>query len=325
MKAAFYTRQGPARDVFTIGEQPTPEPGRGEVRVRLRTSGVNPSDWKTRSGSFRPMTMPLVIPHSDGAGEIDAVGEGVPQSRVGERVWVWNGQWKRPFGTAAEFIALPSEQAVMLPGTISYEAGACFGIPAMTAMQAVRLAGAGAGATVLVSGGAGGVGHYAIQFAKWLGARVLTTVSGDAKAQHARDAGADEIINYRTEDVGSRVRALTDGQGVDASIEVDLAATAAMLPGLVRPHGSVVVYGMNAAEISLPTMWFMQNSITLRPFLVYELLPGDRASVLQMLADAMQQRDIRHAIARRMPLDEIAQAHDLVQSGQVIGNVVLDI
>ena len=220
MRAAFYMKQGPAREVLQVGEQPTPEPGPGEVRVHLRTSGANPSDWKSRSGRTAPMSTPLIIPHSDGAGDIDKVGAGVAD-RVGERVWIWNGQWRRSHGTAAEYIVLPSVQAVPLPTNISYAEGACFGIPALTALQAVRLAELSPASTVMIVGGAGSVGHYAIQFAKMRGARIITTVSGPEKAAHARRAGADEVINYRTENVSQRVKTLTDGRGVDALIELD--------------------------------------------------------------------------------------------------------
>src|SRR5260370_2313382 len=221
MQAARYGRQGPAKEVFTVGEQPTPQPGPGEVRVRLRTSGVNPSDWKVRKGGFnRPLMAPLIIPHSDGAGDIDAVGDGVPSSRIGQRVWIWHGQWKRAFGTAAQYIALPSFQAVALPAHLGYPEGACLGIPALTAMHAARIAEANHGMNILVDGVAGAVAHYAIQMAKARGATVLTTVSTAAKEKHARDAGADHVINYRTEDVGSRVKALTGGARVAARVQI---------------------------------------------------------------------------------------------------------
>jgi NADPH2:quinone reductase len=325
MRAAFYTEQGPARDVFRVGEQPTPQPGPGEVRVKLRTSGVNPSDWKSRKGGFgRGLMAPLIIPHSDGAGDIDAVGSGVAR-RVGERVWIWNGQWKRAHGTAAEYIVLPSEQAVVLPENVDYAVGACLGIPALTAIQAVRLAPFAPGATLLVAGGAGSVAHYAIQLAKLRGARVLTTISSDVKAAHARAAGADEVINYRSEDVGERVKALTGGRGVDAVIEMDLSRNAKYYPAVLRPHATVVVYGMSAGESTLPSLWMMLNSITVRLFLVYDLLPPDRAAGLAELAELLRQGRLRHTIARRLPLAEIAEAHDLVERGEVIGNVVLDI
>ena len=326
MRAAFYTEQGPAREVLKVGEQPKPEPGPGEVRVRLRTSGVNPSDWKARrGGSGRGLAAPLVIPHSDGAGDIDVVGPGVPVSRIGERVWIWNGQWKRASGTAAQYIALPSAQAVPLPQNTDYASGACLGIPALTALQAFRLAQVQRESVVLVSGGAGAVGHYAGQFAKLRGARVLATVSGDAKAAHAREAGADSVINYRTEDVGARVKALTNGRGVDAVIEVDLTANAKLLPAVLRPHGVAVVYGTGAAEASIPALWLMLNSATLRLFLIYDLSAADRAAVLDEINTLLVQGRLVHAVGQRFPLDKIAEAHEAVERGAVIGNVVLDI
>ena len=326
MRAAFYTEQGAAREVLKVAEQPKPEPGPGEVRVRLRTSGVNPSDWKARrGGSGRGMAAPLIIPHSDGAGDIDAVGAGVPASRIGERVWIWNGQWKRASGTAAQYIALPSAQAVPLPQNTDYASGACLGIPALTALQAVQLSQVQRESVVLVSGGAGAVGHYAVQFAKVRGARVLATISGDAKAAHAREAGADSVINYRTEDVGARVKALTNGRGVDAVIEVDLTANAKLLPAVLRPHGLAVVYGTGTAEASIPALWLMLNSATLRLFLIYDLSAADRAAVLDEINTLLVQGRLVHAVGQRFPLDKIAEAHEAVERGAVIGNVVLDI
>jgi len=325
MRAAFYSELGLARDVLQVGHQPTPAPGPGEVRVKLRNSGVNPSDWKVRRGGFgRPLMAPLIIPHSDGAGDIDAVGAGV-RDRVGERVWVWNAQWKRPFGTAAEYIVLPSAQAVHLPDNVDYAVGACLGIPALTAIQAIRLAKAGPGSNLLIAGGAGSVGHYAIQLAKLRGARVITTVSNDAKAAHARTAGADEVINYRTEDAGERVRTLTNGRGVDAVIEVDLSRNAKFYPAVLKPHATVVIYGMSANESTLPGLWLMQNSITLRFFLLYELSSDDRAAGIAELTDLLKQGRLIHAVAQRLPLESISEAHDIVERGDVIGNVVLDV
>jgi len=325
MRAAFYTEQGPARDVLRVEQQPTPEPGPGEVRVKLRTSGVNPSDWKVRRGGFgRGLVAPLIIPHSDGAGDVDAIGAGVPD-RVGERVWIWNGQWKRPHGTAAEYIVLPSTQAVHLPDNVDYSVGACLGIPALTAIQAVRLAQVEPGSSVLVTGGAGSVGHYSIQLAKRRGARVITTISSDAKAAHARAGGADEIINYRTEDVAERVRLLTAGRGVDAVIEVDFSRNAKSYPSILRPHGTVVIYGRSTNESTLSTAWLMQGSITLRFFLVYDLSAADREAGIAELTHLLRKGLLLHTIARHMPLDNIAEAHDIVERGDVIGNVVLDI
>ena len=326
MRAAFYTPQGGAREVLQTGELPAPEPGPGEVRVRMRTSGVNPSDWKSRRGGpGRTMSAPLIVPHSDGAGDIDAVGAGVSAGRVGERVWIWNGQWKRAYGTAAQYIVVPDAQAVPLPEKVSYEVGACLGIPALTAIQAVRLAQLGSETTALIAGGAGAVAHYAIQLAKLRGARVITTVSNDVKAAHARAAGADETINYRTEDVGERVKALTNGRGVDALIEMDLSTNAKFYPAVLRPHSTVVVYGTSASETALPGHWLMINSVTLRLFLVYELSAADRAAGIEELTERLERGRLIHTIARRLPLEAIAEAHEIVERGDVMGNVVVDI
>jgi len=324
MKAAFYTAQGPAGEVLRVGEQPTPQPSPGEVRVKLRTSGVNPSDWKTRRGGLRGMIAPLIIPHSDGAGDIDAVAPGVAR-RVGERVWIWNGQWKRPFGTAAEYISVPAAQAVPLPEGVDYDAGACLGIPAFTALQAVRLARIGPGTNVLVTGGAGSVAHYAIQFAKLRGARVITTISNEQKAAHARAAGADATVNYRTEDIGERVKAFTGGHGVEALIEMDLNNDAKYYEAVLRPHATVVVYGMTAAEATIPAMWMMQNSIDLRLFLIYEISQKDREAGIAELTKILQENRLIHTIAQRLSLDRVADAHDIVERGGVVGNVVLQV
>ena len=326
MQAAFYTKQGPAAEVLQVGEQPTPSPGPGEVRVRLRTSGVNPSDYKVRKGGFgRALGYPLVIPHSDGAGVIDAVGPGVAAGRLGERVWIWNGQWLRPFGTAAQFIALPAAQAVALPEAVGDAEAACFGIPALTALHAVQLAQVRPGMNVLVSGGAGSVGHYAIQFARLRGATVLTTVSSEQKAAHARRAGAAHTILYRDEDVGARVQALTGGHGVDAVIEMDFTANARLYPACVRPGGTIVVYGMSQLEASLPTSWFMRNRLTVKFVFVYEMEAAGREACLRELDALLREGALQHTVALRMPLADIARAHDIVEQGQVVGNVVLDI
>ncbi len=324
MRAAFYTSQGAARDVLQIGELPSPQPGPGEVRVRLAVSGANPSDWKQRKGGFRAMPAPLIIPHSDGAGVIDAIGSGVSPTRLGERVWTWNAQWKRAFGTAAEFIALPSAQAVALPDDVSFEVGACLGIPVFTALQAVRTANPHAGDTVLIAAGAGSVGHYAIQLAKRRGARVLTTVSGEEKAAHALSAGADAVINYRTEDVGERVRELAP-DGVDGVIEMDLTRNVAYYPRILKPHATCAVYGMSANQSTLPSLALMSLNIRLIFMFIYELTPADRAAGLAEITELLKADALTHTIARRMPLAEIAQAHELIEQAAVLGNIVLDV
>jgi NADPH2:quinone reductase len=323
MRAAYYEQNGSARDVLRVGDVETPQAGPGEVRVKLATSGVNPSDVKSRQGSTRKIAWPRLIPQSDGAGVIDQVGDGIAKSRLGERVWVWNGQWKRAFGTAAEFIALPAAQAVKLPDKISFEAGACLGIPAMTAIHAVALAGTEKDSTVLVAGGAGSVGQYAIQFAKVLGATVLTTISSPEKAAAAREAGADHAIDYRREDVGERVMELTGKRGVDAVIEMDLAANAKLIPFVLRPKGSVIVYGTGAAAASLPAYFCLTQSIRVQFFLVYELDTRERERAVSAIGRALEQGKLANRIATpTYTLADIAAAHEAVERG-TIGNVIV--
>ena len=323
MRAAFYETNGPAREVLRLAEVETPQPGRGEVRVRLLTSGVNPSDVKSRAGLTRKIAFPRVIPHSDGAGEIDAVGDGVSAARVGERVWVWNGQWRRAFGTAADWIVLPSEQAVGLPANVPMEAGACLGIPAYTGYQAVLRAGVHEGSTVLVAAGAGAVGHYAIQFAKKRKATVITTVSSPAKAEIARQAGADHVIDYKREDVGERVMALTAKRGVDAVIEMDLAANARLLPNVLAPNGVVAIYGSGAAETSIPFQFLLQNSITLQFFLVYLMPPAERERATADITRLLERGDLIHNVAETFDLGDMVAAHEAVESGKAMGNIVV--
>jgi NADPH:quinone reductase len=323
MRAAYYERNGAARDVLRIGDVETPLPGRGEVRVRLRTSGVNPSDVKSRAGLTRTIAFPRVIPHSDGAGEIDCVGEGVLPSRVGERVWLWNGQWRRPFGTAAQSITVPAEQAVPLPANVGMEAGACLGIPAYTAYAAVVLAGAKEGSTVLVAGGAGAVGHYAIQLAKKRNAIVISTVSSPTKAEIARQAGADHVIDYTREIVGERVKAMTGNRGVHAVIEVDLAANAKLLPEVLAPNGIVAIYGSSAPEVPIPFQFLLQNSIALKFFLVYEMRKDERDRATADITGMLARGELIHNVARTFELDDIVAAHEAVESGRAIGNVVV--
>lgn len=327
MKAIAYTQTGPAAEVLKLVDLPTPEPGPGEVRVRLRWSGVNPSDVKSRAGlRTKTLAFPQIVPHSDGAGEIDAVGAGVTASRVGERVWVWNGAWQRAHGTAAQAIVLPAAQAVPLPEGVPGEAAACLGIPALTALHAVLIGDGVAGKRVLVTGGAGAVGHYAVQFARKLGAaQVAATVSSEAKAQLARAAGADATIDYKREDVVARAMALTAKGGFDRVIEVDAAANLAGDLNLLAPGGDVVVYGSGAAEFALPFFPAIVRNATLRCFIVYNLPKADRDRAIGALTPMLARGELQHQIAERLPLAECARAHQLVESGQAIGNVVLRI
>lgn len=327
MRAAFYERTGPARDVLRVAEMAAPEPGPGEVRIRLACSGVNPSDVKSRAGlRATALPFPRIVPHSDGAGVIDKIGQGVATARLGERVWTWNAAWKRAFGTAAQHVVLPVEQAVPLPENVPFEVGACLGIPALTALHAVRMDGGVDGHSVLVTGGAGAVGHYAIQMARLCGARrVIATVSNADKAALARQAGADLAIDYRREDVVARVLEATGGEGVERVIDVDFAANVAASLGAVRQEGDIVVYGSGKPEIAVPFFPAIVKNVRVRFFIVYNLSPGDRAAAIAQLAGWLQADRLQHNIAARLPLDAVAEAHELVESGRATGNVVLEI
>ena len=327
MQAAYYTSLGPARDVLQLGEIPTPQPAAGEVRVRIECSGVNPSDVKSRLGLRNPrMPFPRIVPHSDGAGVIDAVGHGVDAARLGQRVWTWNAAWGRADGTAAQWVCLPQQQAVALPDNVDAAAGACLGIPALTALHAVLLGDGVAGRTVLVAGGAGAVGHYAVQMASQLGAaRVIASASTDHKAELARAAGADDVVRYRDETLAERVLELTGGRGVDRVIELDMAVNGPADLQLLRSGGDCVVYGASQAQLQLPFFPLIAKNLQLRCFIVYHLEPADRERAQAALTRMLARGALRHNIAARLPLRDIVAAHELVESGAAVGNVVLDL
>ncbi len=325
MRAAVYSRTGPASEVLAIEEIATPEAGPGEVRVRLSWSGVNPSDVKSRAGlRTTVLPFPRIVPHSDGAGVIDQVGEGVDPARIGQAVWVWNAAWGRAQGTAAQYVALPAQQAVPLPPNIAPEVGACLGIPALTAYHAVAIDGGVAGKRVLVAGGAGAVGNYAIQMARLAGAaQVISTVSSAEKAALAAAAGADLVLNYRTEDVAERIRQATGGAGVDRVIEVDIGVNAALDLAVLKADGDIVAYGSSRPEVALPFVAALLKNIRLRFFIVYNLDAEARARAVSGLSALLAADSLQHRIAARLPLQRIADAHELVESGKATGNVVL--
>ena len=323
MRAAWYLKNGEAKDVMLLGDLPKPQAAAGEVLVRLATSGVNPSDVKSRRA--RPLTE-MIVPHSDGAGVIEAVGAGVPGSRIGERVWIWNGQWGRAMGTAAQYIALPSAQAVLLPEQVDFAAGACFGIPALTALQAVHLAGELKDQQVLVTGASSAVGHYVTQLVTLAGGQVIGTVGSPAKARHAQAAGMKEAIFYKTESVADRVKALTAGRGVPVIIDMDFSSTGKLLAeGVLAPHGRVICFGSNAPDTTLNFRALLFPSLSLKFFLVYDLTPADRQTAQARLNELLQTQQLQHAISRRFALADIVAAHEAVEAGQDIGNVVVDL
>jgi NADPH2:quinone reductase len=327
MRAAFYERTGPAKDVLVVGNLPTPVPGPGEVRVKVAWSGVNPSDVKSRAGArVKALPFPQIIPHSDGSGVIDQVGAEVDPARVGERVWVWNAAWMRPFGTAAQYVVLPSAQAISLPENVDLAVGACLGIPALTAYHAVTVDGGVSGKTVLVAGGAGAVGHYAVQLAKIKGARkVIATVGSAEKAALAREAGADVVLNYKTDDLVSALDQVTAGQGVDRIVEVDFAANVNTDIAALRQGGEVVVYGSGAAEISVPFSPAIRKGAHMTFFIVYSLELDVRERAIADLMNLLRENRLLHNIVTRLPLEKIADAHELVEQGRVNGNIVLEV
>ncbi len=326
MRAAWYEKYGPARDVIQVGEMETPEAGKGEVRERLSASGVNPSDSKGRLGSRGEMKWPRIVPHSDGAGVIDQVGSGVDSSRMGERVWVFNAQYERPLGTSAEYVALPADTAVRLPDSVSFAEGACLGIPAMTAHRALFADGSPKGQTVLVAGGAGAVGHYAIQFAKWAGATVITTVSSEEKAKAGREAGADHIINYRSEDVAARVMEITGGEGVKRVVDVDFGENLPVTSEILMNNGTIAAYAsMRVREPSMPYYTLMRKNTNVRLVFVYTMPDEAKRSACEDITRAIEEGKLVHPIGPRYPLAEAAASHEVIESGDYIGNVVIEI
>ncbi len=324
MKAVWYENTGDADEVLVYGDMARPIPENGEVLVRLHTSGVNPSDVKSRAGARGELAFGRVIPHSDGAGIIESVGEGVNSHRVGERVWIWNGAWARAFGTCAEYIAVPSEQAVFLPDNVGYEEGACLGIPASTACHGVFSDGNVEGKTVLVTGGAGAVGFYAIQFARLGGAKVITTVSGPEKAAYAEAAGPDAIFNYTERDVAAYILDATGGKGVDRIVEVEFGGNLEVTNKVLRTNGVIAAYGsMAKMEPALPFYPMMFKGITLRMYLVYLLSTVDRQKTIQGVNKMIAGGNIKHAVTRTFPLEDAASAHKAVESNKINGNVVV--
>jgi len=323
MRAATYDRLGSA-DVMRVVDLPRPEPAPGEVRVRIRVSAVNPTDWKARAdGPRKKMPFPFVVPNQDGAGEIDAVGDGVDLRRIGQRVWIYFASWRRQYGTAEEWVCLPEQQAVPLADTASLELGASLGVPALTAHRALFSDGPIQGKTVLVAGGAGAVGHFAIELARLAGARVITTVSSPEKAELARAAGADTVVNYRAEDAASAVRAAAP-DGVDRVVEVALGANLELDLDVLAPNGTVVTYAETGPDPAIPLRRLMLPNLTLRFMLIYTVPPMALRAAVDEVNAAVASGDLTALPVIHYGLDQIAEAHRAVEEGAV-GKVVLEL
>ncbi len=328
MKAIWYEQLGPARDVLQYGVLPSPTPQAGEVLVRLHASGINPSDVKMRGGARvgnASMPFPQIVPHSDGAGVIEAVGEGVNADRIGERVWVSNAQWQRAFGTAAEYIALPEGLTAPLPEGVSFEVGASLGIPAITACHSVFSHGSVQGLTVLISGGAGTVGYLAVQLARMAGAHVIATAGGEHGISHARDAGAHHALDYNDPELAQQILAANGGRPVDRIVEVEFGSNVATNAAVIKERGHLVTYGSaKAQQPELPFYPLMFKGITLEFVLVYLLTVEERQAQAALINHALSSNLLRVPIHSSHPMADAAHAHEVVEAGRR-GSVILNI
>ncbi|MGI9426734.1 MAG: NADPH:quinone reductase [Hyphomicrobiaceae bacterium] len=326
MIAAWYEAFGPARDVLNVGQLPTPQPGPGEVLVRLGASGLNPHDVKKRSGWMGgTLQTAKVIPHGDGAGIIWAVGDGVANDLLGKRVWIFGGSYAHAgAGTSAEFVAVPATQALALPDTMSFEQGACLGVPAFTAYYALLVDGPVTGQDILVQGGAGAVGSVAIELARWNGARVTATVSSDEKAEVARAAGADEIVNYNTEDTVARIMEITNGRGVDRIVEVDFGANIAINAAVLTSNGTLASYSSTRVREPVFAYYdFAMKGCRLHLVQAMTMPNAVRVEAARVIMALLSRDMLKPRIAHTFALDDIADAHELLESGTAIGNIVV--
>jgi len=325
MKACYYESFGPAAEVLKLGELARPEPQRDQVVVRLRTSGVNPSDVKKRAGAFPDLLDEgFVIPHSDGAGVIEAVGDGVPENRIGERVWVYQAQHGRRFGTAAQYVSINRQRAVPLPDNTAFEVGACLGIPAMTAHRCVFADGPVEGQSVLVTGGAGRVGHYAIQWAAQGGARVIATASNDTDAAACVEAGAAEVVNHRDSSWGGDAVRANRGRRLDRVVDVQFGANLDQVLGLVRTGGTIATYASTVVpEPAIPFYRMMYLDLTLHTVIVYEMPEAAKFEAIADLDRYLRDGRLIHRVAHTVPLASVARAHELVEQGGFRGCVVV--
>lgn len=327
MHAAWYEEFGTARDVLTLGKRETPRPGPGEVLVRLRASGVNPSDVKKRAGSFPDLLDDgYIIPNSDGAGVVEAVGDGVDPSRIGDRVWVYQAQYGRRFGTAAQYVAIADGLAPPLPGNAGFDVGACLGIPAMTAHRAVFADGNVDGQTIVVTGGAGRVGYYAVQWASRAGANVIATASNAVDEQACRDAGASQVVDHRSESFAADILGANNGEPVDRVIDVEFGANLPVSVDVLRVGGVIATYAsMQEPEPRLPFFRMMYKDLTIRMIIVYAMPEDAKRLAIADIDKALRNDALRHRIAHTLSLDDIATANEIVEQGDIRGAVILTI
>lgn len=326
MRAAWYERQGPASQVLVVGEMHAPTPAPGEVLIRVAASGINPGDVKKRSDAFGiGMPYPRVVPHSDGAGAIAAVGEGVDPARIGELVWCFGAQSYRPFGTAAEFVAVPGDQAPPLPAGVSFEIGACLGIPGITAHRAVHVAGPVRGRLVLVQGGAGAVGQCAVALARHAGAKVVATVRSAADVDAARGAGADAVVqtgDAATDEIAARILAHAP-DGVDHVVEVAFDGNVAVDEQVLRQGGTIAAYATRAPAPALPFWPLVFKNVRIDFLGSDDFPPAAKQAAAAGLNAALAEGWSGPRVDARHRLEEIAAAHVAVEERRVAGRVVV--
>lgn len=327
MRAAWFESFGPAKDVLQVGELDTPVVGPGEVLVRMHTSGVNPSDVKKRAGSFpNLLDGGLVVPNSDGAGVIQAVGDGIDAGRVGERVWLYQAQFARRFGTAAEYVAIDSSRAPKLPNNVNLEVGACLGIPAMTAHRTVFADGDVAGQTILITGGAGRVGHYAIQWASQAGATVIATASNDSDKAACESAGAQHVINHRGDEVVAAIMAATGGDLIDRVVDVEFGANLPISVAVLKVGGVIATYSSTQVpEPRLPFLQMMYKDVTIRIIIVYAMPESAKQHAIADIDTALSDESLQHRIAETIHLEDIARSNEIIEQGSIRGAVILTI
>ncbi len=327
MKAACFNRFGPASDVLRVADFDKPVVGPGETLIRMHSSAVNPSDTKKRQGAFPDLLdNGAVIPNSDGAGVIEAVGLGVPHSRIGERVWIYQAQFARLHGTAAQYLTIDSERAVTLPDNISFTVGACLGIPAMTAHRCVFADGSVGGQLLLITGGAGRVGHYAIQWAKQGGATVIATASSELSKQQCIEAGADHVVDHTDENMVAQVLDFSKGRKIDRVVDVEFGANLDRVLQLIRVGGVISSYSSTVdPEPTIPFRQMMFLDLTIRLVIVYAMPEKAKQAAIIDITQALEKNRLQHRIAAHYPLDEIAEANQKIEQGGFCGCVVVDI
>lgn len=327
MKAAFYENQGDPYEVLQIGEVLKPSPGKGEVLVKIAVSGLNPSDIRVRTGSLGAMAFSRIIPHQDGSGTIEAVGEGIDPARLNERVWIYQAQYGRSSGTAAEYVVVPSGQAILLPVNTTFEVGASLGVPAITAHNCLFADGDIRGKRVLVQGGAGAVGEAAVQLAKYAGAWVAATVRNLNDAQKIRSMGADLVIDISTEDIVTEINNSTDGKGVDRIVEVDLVSNLEPDLKILNNSGTISIYALKTGEksVSIPVFNAMIKNNAFRFVYVYTISDEAKMQAIEMINACLESSQYSTSIGLIVPLNEIARAHEALETKSVKGKILIHV